>query len=87
MIAIIRRIFEANPETSKIVLKGTCSDCGCDVEINITPTSGGVGLRHGALLECSPDRYFAKCPDCYNVISLITHHFRLKKSKRRLRAG
>ncbi len=87
MIAIIKNIFKANPEASKIVLKGECSNCGRNVEINITPTSGEVGLQSGALLESSPDKYFAKCPDCYTVISLITHHFHLKKTKRRLRAG
>ena len=82
MIAIIKKIFEANPETSKIELKGKCSDCGREIDINITPISRGVGLSGGALSEFSPDRYFAECPDCYNVVSLITHHFRLKKIKK-----
>jgi hypothetical protein len=83
MIAIIRNIFEASSEISKIELKGKCSDCGCEVNINITPTSRGVGLPGGALSEFSPDRYFAECPDCYNVVSLIIHHFRLKKIKKK----
>ena len=33
--------------------------------IKITPTSEGFGLEGGALFECSPDGYLAKCPDCY----------------------
>ena len=82
MIAIIKKIFEANPETSKIELKGKCSDCGREIDINITPISRGVGLSGGALSEFSPNRYSADCPDCYNVVSLTTHHFRLKKSKK-----
>jgi len=82
MIAIIKKIFEASPETSKIELKGKCSDCGRKIDINITPTSRGFGLSGCALSEFLPNRYSADCPDCYNVVSLITHHFRLKKSKK-----
>jgi len=82
MIAIIKKIFEANPETSKLELKGKCSYCGREIDINITPISRGVGLSGGALSEFSPNRYSADCPDCYNVVSLTTHHFRLKKIKK-----
>jgi hypothetical protein len=65
MIEILRKKFEANPEKSTIVLKDTCSDCDCETTIEITPTSGGFGLQGGALFKCSPDRYIAKCPACY----------------------
>ena len=60
MIEMLRKMFESNPEKSIIVLKGKCSDCGRDIIINITPTSGGFGLQGGALLECSSDEYLAK---------------------------
>jgi len=39
MIEILRKIFEANPEKSTIVLKDKCSDCGCETIIEITPES------------------------------------------------
>ena len=65
MIEILRKIFEANPEKSTIVLKDTCSDCGCETIIEITPTSGGFGLQGDVLFKSSPDRYIAKCPACY----------------------
>jgi hypothetical protein len=64
MIEILRKIFEANPEKSTIVLKDKCSDCGCETIIEITPTSGGFGLQGGVLFKCSPDKYLAKCPKC-----------------------
>jgi hypothetical protein len=67
MIEILKKIFEANPEKSRIVLNGKCSDCGCDVIIEITPTSGGFGLLGGSLFKCSPDEYLVKCPDCCQV--------------------
>jgi hypothetical protein len=67
MIEMLRKIFEANPEKSTIVLKDKCSDCGSDVIINITSTSGGFGLQGGALLGRLSDGYFAKCPACYKV--------------------
>jgi hypothetical protein len=65
MIEILKKMFEANPEKSTIILNEKCSDCGCDVIIEITPTSGGFGLQGGALFKGSlPDEYFAKCADC-----------------------
>jgi len=67
MIEILRKIFEANPEKSTIVLKGKCSDCGCEVIVNITSTAGGFGLQGGALFKSSPDEHLVKCPDCYKV--------------------
>ena len=60
-------MFEANPEKSTIVIKGKCSDCGCEATIDITPTSGGFGLQGGALFKCSADGYLVKCPACYKV--------------------
>jgi len=71
MIEILRKIFEANPRKSTIILKGKCSECGCDVTIHITPSSGGFGLQGGALLECSSDGCFAKCPNCYKINPMI----------------
>ena len=73
MLEILKQIFESNPEKSTIGLKGRCSDCGCDVIINITSTSGGFGLQGGVLLGCSSDGYFAKCPNCYTVNPRIEH--------------
>jgi len=67
MIVILRKMFEANPEKSTIVLKGKCSDCGREATIDITRTSGGFGLQGGALFKCSSDGHLVKCPDCYHV--------------------
>lgn len=61
----LREIFKANPGKKTITIEGQCSECGYEVMIKITPTSGGFGLEGGALFECSPDGYLAKCPDCY----------------------
>ncbi|GAF69733.1 unnamed protein product [marine sediment metagenome] len=71
MIEILRKMFEANPEKSRIVIKGKCSDCGREATIDITPTSGGFGLQGGALFKCSADGYLVKCPDCYQVNPII----------------
>ena len=75
MVEILKKMFEANPEKSTIVLKEKCSDCGCDVIIQITPSSGGFGLMGGYLFKGSlPDEYFAKCPACCKVNSKIYHN-------------
>jgi hypothetical protein len=68
MIKILREMFETNPEKSKIVLKEKCSECGSYTIIEITPTSGGFGLRGGVLFKYSPDKYTAKCPACYKTL-------------------
>ena len=65
MIEILRKMFDANPGRSPIVINNKCSDCGCETIIEITPTSGGFGLQGGVLFKCSPDKYIAKCPACY----------------------
>ncbi len=64
MLEILKKMFEANPERSTIVLKEKCSACGCEVLIDITPTSGGYGLQGGALFESSTDEYSAICAAC-----------------------
>jgi len=69
MIEILRKMFKANPEKSKIVLKEKCSDCGRETIIEITATSGGFGMMGGALFKISPDKYIAKCPACYKAHS------------------
>ena len=65
MIAVLKKMFEANPGKSTITLKGECINCGCKVIIGITITSGGFGLMGGALFKCAPDKYIRKCHDCY----------------------
>ena len=67
MLEILKKMFEAKPERSTIVLKEKCSDCGCEVLIDIIPTSGGYGLQGGPLFERSTDEYCAKCAVCYKV--------------------
>lgn len=67
MEELLRTIFEAFPEKSTIIFKGKCSDCGDVVVIDIIPTLEGFGLLGGAFVECSADKYVAKCPDCYKV--------------------
>jgi endogenous inhibitor of DNA gyrase (YacG/DUF329 family) len=67
MIEILKKMFEASPEKSKIVLKENCSDCGREVIIEITPTSAGFGMMGGVLFKSSTDKYTAKCPACYKA--------------------
>ena len=51
MLEIFKKIFEANPDKSKIVVNGKCLDCGCDVIIEIIPILGGFGFQSGALFK------------------------------------
>ena len=78
MIEILKKIFEANPDKSTIILNGKCSGCGCNVLIEITPTSGGFGLLGGSLVKYSPKEYFAKCFDCYKTNPKITNLYKPK---------
>ena len=69
MEELLRTIFDAFPEKSTIIFKGKCSDCGGVVIIDIIATLEGFGLLGGAFVECSTDKYVAKCPDCYKFNS------------------
>lgn len=66
MVEMLKTIFKINPKKPKVI-KSKCSDCGSDVIINITSTSGGFGINGGALLGCFSNTYFIKCVDCYKV--------------------
>jgi hypothetical protein len=79
MIEILKKLFEANPEKSTIVLNGKCSDCGCETRIEITPTSGGFGLKGGALFKYSPEDYLVKCHDCYKINPIIQDGYKLQR--------
>ena len=65
----LKKVFEENPNKSSIAIKSECVDCGCEVIVNITITSGGFGLQGGVLLKCLPSGFMVKCPDCYKVDS------------------
>jgi hypothetical protein len=65
-IKILNELFEANPEISAINLNDKCSDCGREIIIEITPTSGIYGLQGGALFKDANDEYIAKCLACYD---------------------
>ena len=56
MIEILRKMFEAHPEKSTIVITDKCSGFGCETIIEITATSGGFGLQGGVLFKCSPEK-------------------------------
>ena len=81
LIEILRKMFEANPGKSSIQIKDKCSECGCDVIIDITPTLAGFGLQSGALFKCSPDAYLAQCPECYKINPKIDDGRRTKKGQ------
>jgi ribosomal protein S27E len=74
MIERLRKMFDATPEKSTIVLKDKCSDCGRETIIEITPTSGGFGLQGGVLFKSSTDKYIVKCPACYEANFKIDHN-------------
>jgi hypothetical protein len=64
MIELLKKMFEATPEKTTIVLIEKCSGCRREINIEITPTSSGFGLQGGVLFKCNPDGYLAKCPAC-----------------------
>jgi len=64
MISTLKKIFETNPGKPTIEMKEKCSDCGRELIISITRTSGGFGLKGGLLFKNNAVSYFVKCPDC-----------------------
>ena len=83
MIEILRKMFEANPEKSTIVLKDKCSDCGCETIIEVTPTSVGFGLQGGILFKSSTDKYIVKFPACIEASLKNDDNLKLKSNIKR----
>jgi hypothetical protein len=77
MEELLRTIFDTFPENSTIIFKGKCFDCGGVVIIDIIPTSEGFGLLGGAFVECSTDKYVAKCSECYKVNSKMVEPYKV----------
>ena len=73
-VETLKKLFKDGPEKTTIAIKGKCSDCGCDVTIDITPTSAGFGLNGGVLFEDSQNGYLAKCLICFELNPMITVH-------------
>ena len=73
MDEILNALFRGNSEKSKIEINETCSDCKKDIIIEIVHTTGGFGFRGGALFKSSAGGYYARCPDCYKVNSLMVN--------------
>jgi hypothetical protein len=59
------KMFARNDAASHCTYEGKCYSCGCDVEVEITKTSGGYGLQGGALYEPNPQNLLVLCKDCY----------------------
>jgi hypothetical protein len=78
MEEMLRKMFAANPGETTISLKGKCSDCGEDVKIDITSTSGGFGLQGGALFKFSSSGYFIRCSNCYKIRPKIENCYKPK---------
>jgi len=66
-IEALKKIFEDRPLKSIITLSCKCSDCGNDLLIDITHTTGGFGFNGGFFVEYAPDKYLVKCRDCYDL--------------------
>jgi len=63
----LKKLFSDRPEKSTITFKGICSDCGCDVVIEISPTARGFGLKGGSLFEHMSSMFLSKCTDCFKA--------------------
>jgi len=81
MIDILRKIFEANPEKSTIIINGKCSECERTLIVEIKPTSGGYGLQGGILVKSSLEAYFITCPKCYRLSSKTEASYRSKSAR------
>lgn len=60
----LKRMFEGLTQENFVYIKKICSDCGCDVTIEIHKTSGGFGLQGGVLYDID-EVIVAKCDECY----------------------
>ena len=64
LLEVLQKMFKENPGRSTIEMKDRCSQCGREVVISITRTSGGFGLMGGVLFNHNSVSCFFKCSDC-----------------------
>jgi len=82
LIEILRKMFEGKPEKSTIEVKDKCSDCGCEIIVNITSTGGGFGLQGGVLFKSEAESTLLKCPDC-NKLNPKMNGTKVKNNRRK----
>jgi hypothetical protein len=63
-IETLQKMSEQNNNAKQFSYECLCHNCGCDVEIKITKTSGGYGLQGGVLYQPNVGNLLALCVDC-----------------------
>ena len=58
-------MFEQSTSSKPLSFEGTCHNCGYDVVVELTKTSGGYGLLGGVLYEPDPDHIILVCDRCH----------------------
>ena len=59
-------IFCKNNVVTNFNYNSECYICGSSVNIGITKTSGGYGLKGGVMYEQYPNSVSVLCDDCFN---------------------
>ena len=64
-VQTLDKMFEKNPDKSRMYFNGSCQKCGCHVRLEIHHLSMGYGLLGGVLFEPVANRLLAECEACY----------------------
>ena len=64
----LEQLFKQNNLGIQHSIQDVCDHCGSDVEIIITKTSGGFGIKGGVLYESNPEKFCSLCPNCYQEL-------------------
>jgi hypothetical protein len=72
-IETLKKMAEQNNNANYFCHRCQCHNCGCDIEIKITKTSGGCGLQGGVLYQPNDGNLSALCVDCYLKSGEIKH--------------
>lgn len=72
-IETLKKMAEQNNNANYFSHRCQCHNCGCDVEIKITKTSGGYGLQGGVLYQPNAWDLLALRAGCYLKSDEIIH--------------
>ena len=60
----LAELFKKHPGKTTLNIQGKCFACRRDLNVEISPTTGGFGIKGGMLLDKNRQDYVISCVDC-----------------------
>ena len=64
----LNKLFLKNKNFIHYNYRAQCQHCGCRIDVIVTKTPGGYGMKGGAICQNSLQGIYGICTDCYKEL-------------------